>query len=293
MPLQGARRVIQTAMVTACAALAIGWRSAETQGRHILGPVRFDLEEVADSGSYFLYGYRIVNPSSSHGGVASISLDISVPTGGRTRLPFTGHLEHGAGEGNHAPIGAIAPERWQMMTTYKGTLDWYTDEVLVSVSDSGAVPASADSAPPGGYRTGFGLRSPYLPGFRYFQARPTYQSCCMRPNDRGEYPVPTEFPVAGVAAVPTIDPQAMTVAVVGSQLEESCGPLGWVDREACAQLRPNIRQAGQSVAHDRDGAREALKAFLDDLNRNREAKHVTDNAYWLLRTNAEYLLAHL
>ena len=286
----------QSAIITLAAALvvvAVGLRGADAQTRPILGPVRFDLEKIADSGSYFLYSYRIVNPRSSRGGVASISLDISVPTGGRARLPFTGHLEHGAGEGNHAPIGAIAPDRWQMMTTSKGTLEWYTDEALVSVSDSGAVPASADSAAPGGSREGFGLRSPYLPGLRSFQARPTYQSCCMRPNDSGEYPIPSEFPVTGAAVVPTIDPHEMTLGVVASEFEESCGLLGWVDGEACAELRPNIRRATRGVAHDRNGAREALRAFLDNLNRNREAKRVTDNAYWLLRTNGEYVLAHL
>lgn len=244
-----------------------------------LGRVGFELTDVADSGNYFLYRYRIVNPSSSRGGVGGISLDITVQGAGRSRLAFTGHLQHGAGEGEHGPIGAIAPDGWEMMTTYKGTLDWFTGQTLVSVSDSGAIPASVDSAAPGGSREGFGVRSPFLPGLRAFSAQPTYQACCMRANSRGEYPVPGEFGVTGTSVAPTIEPSQMTVAVLRAQLREMCASLGWIRQAACGRLQSAVNQNG------------GLKAFVDVLQGER-GEGLAENAYWVLKTNAEYLLRH-
>lgn len=149
---------------------------------------------------------------------------------------------------------------------------------------------------PGAVKNGFGVRSPYLLGVRRFAAIPTEQSCCSKPNAQGELPNSFAFRVTSFTVAPTVRRQDMSLTVVEADLRQVCGPLRWVrDGAVCGRLRSSLEQA--STAFKRDGGRsgrERLRAFLAEL----EAQHgpekpVNDNAYWLLKVNAEYLLAHM
>jgi hypothetical protein len=276
------------------------WRRSSHCERHrhsspqILGAVSFEVTSVTDSGEYLVYQYRIVNPISSRGGVAELEVDLSAPPGtGHQRLPFTGDLfPHGGADVDHVPFGGIAPDHWEMLVI-KARLDWYADQVILTAGD---VPVSVDSAPSGGVKDGFGLRSMYLPGLRRFKATPTVQSCCMQPNSRGEYPNAVAFPVAGVTVAPTVRPQDLTLEVLQSNLQQACGMQHWITAgSVCGSLRPKLEQAINAQKRgDHDSAKGLLRSFVEDLDaQHGPGKPVSDNAYWLLRVNGEYLFAHM
>ena len=139
------------------------------------------------------------------------------------------------------------------------------------------------------------LRSPYLPGIRPFKAQPTFQSCCTEPNAQGEYPLPTEFLVPGFTVAPTVRPQDMSLKLVQSNLQQTCGPLRWITNSAvCGGLRSDLLRAIASQQRDRSAAVSSLRTFLSELEANHgPGKPVTDNAYWLLKVNVEYLLKQM
>jgi len=76
----------------------------------------------------------------------------------------------------------------------------------------------------------------------------------------------------------------MTTGTVRVLLARACGELGWIAEPAvCQDLRRRLGASGD----------EGLKAFLDTLEaQHGPGKPVNDNAYWLLKVNAEFVLAH-
>jgi hypothetical protein len=186
-----------------------------------------------------------------------------------------------------------------MQLLYNAFMHWYSHDEPVVVNDSG-LPSNVDSAAPGGVKEGFGLRSPYLPGVRRFWAEPTYQSCCSKPipnTPENEYPNPSRFRVLGFAVAPTVRPRDMNLPTLTSDLRHACEDLHWiVDASVCQLLRARLGDvAGLLQRHDRTAAISALSRFLDDLERQHRlaTKPVNNNAYWLLKVNAEYLRSHL
>jgi len=179
------------------------------------------------------------------------------------------------------------------MLLIKARLDWHAAEVILT---DGGLPVSMDSAASGGVKDGFGLRSTYLPGPRRFTATPTIQSCCMEPNSRGEYPNALRFPVAGFTVAPTVRPQDLTLEVLQSNLEQACGTQHWITAGAvCGSLRSKLEQAINAQKRgDHDSAKGSLRSFVEDLDAQYGLrKPVSDNAYWLLKVNGEYLFAHM
>lgn len=205
--------------------------SAQTQGA-LLGPVSVELRAVADSHSYFVYNYTVVNPAASAAGIELVGIDLSAEAGsGYATLPATGPFTHSASQPGvvpakeHVPVGPISPPRWQAYLGVGGFLDWFGVEGGVVLEDT--VPSGATLA-------GFGFRSPYLPGIRPFRAEPTWQSCCSRPRPPepdvvpGEHPSPSEFQVQGFTVAPTYPTEDMNLGALRGLLERSCTELGWI-----------------------------------------------------------------
>lgn len=255
-----------------------------------LAQVLLALDSLTWIGGHLVYGYRLVNGQDSKGGVAAFTLDLSAPTGtGFLTLPSTGRFVHGAGvhgaKGlhDHVPVGPISPTNWEAFLLANGWLDWY--------GARGGLSGQYDSIAPHDSLAGFGVRSPFLPGIRQFSARPTFASCCttLRPPNQSsepEYPNPSEFRVTGWTVGPTIPPEKMTVRVLAALLDRVCGKLGWISSMgACQALRVKLTSASQRVQ---------LSAFLAELEaQHGPGKDVNDNAYWLLKVNGEYVLAHM
>ncbi|MGH7752611.1 MAG: hypothetical protein ACREN5_07325, partial [Gemmatimonadales bacterium] len=103
--------------------------------------------------------------------------------------------------------------------------------------------------------------------------------------------------------VPARDPSlfndpGQAFALVAGDLEQLCGPLGWITSGGvCNSLRVKLEHAGQAAAGgDIQNARDLLDSFLNELEAQHGAepgKHVTDNAYFLLKTNVELLRSRL
>jgi len=286
-------RAASGAYLALALAQGLGREAVAQSPSRVLDEVVLQVTSVQDSSQYFVYHYRVLNSASSRGGVAVVELDLSAPRGTRhVALPFTGSLGPSRRDvPDHVPFGAIAPERWLMLVDYKARLVWNVYAVLLA---EGA-PVSFDSVAPGSVKSGFGVRSPYLPGVRTFAAIPTEQSCCTKPNAQGELPNSFLFRVKGLTVAPTVRPPDMSLAIVRSDLQQTCGPLRWIaDGAVCGRLRSNLEQAIASQQGDRAATTGSLPAFLAELDaQHGPGKPVSDNAYWLLKVNGEYLLAHM
>jgi len=275
--------------------LVLTSRTVHAQGSHpILDSVRLELTGVEDSSTYLLYQYRVLNPASSRGGVAGVELDLSARPGtGHEVLPFTGARGPARRDvPDHVPFGAIAPDRWQTLIDYKARLVWYVYEALLR---EGTAPVSFDSVGPGDSKTGFAVRSPYIPGIRQFTAIPTEQSCCTKPNAQGELPSSFFFRVGGAAVAPTYAPGTVTPQLLRELLERACSEFAWISpRPVCATLTNKLASGPRRPGDGDQGIGDAqLRAFLAELEVQHEpGKSVNDNAYWLLKVNAEYVLGH-
>lgn len=79
------------------------------------------------------------------------------------------------------------------------------------------------------------------------------------------------------------------IALILGDLDESC-ELGWIDDSGvCGGLRSQLERA--RAAARTETIREHLLSFLAELEAehgSEPGKHVNDNAYWLLKTNAEF-----
>lgn len=95
---------------------------------------------------------------------------------------------------------------------------------------------------------------------------------------------------------PMVRPQDMSLKVVQSHLQQVCGSLRWIpDGAVCGSLRSKLEPAiGALQRGDGQAAKGSLRAVLDELEaQHGPGKPVNDNAYWLLKVNGAYLLAHM
>src|SRR6266487_1040120 len=254
-----------------------------------------ELQAVADSGSYLRYDYIVSNPGTSSWSVAQLGMDLTAPRGtGRKALSATGRFRHDLATGgrvpviDHVPAGPISPPNWQAWLFNSGILAW--------LGTRGGLHAR-DSIAPGTSLSGFGIRSSYLPGIRSVWVEPTWQDCCSQPRGPEDvHPSPTEFRVAGLTVGPSLHPDSVSIQVLQAFHARTCTELRWIsDAGVCASLGGRLDRARQGLTQaDRTGARAELRSFLSEL----EAQHgvgrpVNDNAYWLLKVNAEFVLGRL
>jgi hypothetical protein len=85
---------------------------------------------------------------------------------------------------------------------------------------------------------------------------------------------------------------------VRGDLAKICGALGWIANQGiCGSLQVKLIQASRSVDRgQRDAARRQIEAFLAELDAQHgpePGKHVSDNAYWLLKVNVEFVLSRM
>jgi FIMAH domain-containing protein len=100
-----------------------------------------------------------------------------------------------------------------------------------------------------------------------------------------------------IGVVPPSANPAGAVADLRRQRDQACD-LGWITKAGvCHSLEVKLDDAAAAIAvNDRERARTRLQAFLSELDAQRgpePSKSVTENAYWLLKVNAEALIARL
>ncbi len=268
----------------------------------LLNDVALETTSVAESSGYLVYRYRLSNSPLSRGAVAGVNIDLSGPRGtGLVVLPSTGEFINTTGFAvgpvtDHVPIGVITPDSWSAGLMPNAILHWGAVQGY-STDGTNAAPFTRDSAPAGGAKDGFGLRSSYYPGIRRFSAEPTLGSCCARPRaGSGEYPAAGEFRVRDATVAPAVRREDIALETVRSDLQQVCGSLRWIgDPLACGRFRSLLQDAISATrGRDAQGAKQALGSFLQDLdNHHGPGKPVNDNAYWLLKLNVEYLRRQL
>ena len=87
----------------------------------------------------------------------------------------------------------------------------------------------------------------------------------------------------GFTGAPTVRPQDMSLTILQSDLQQTCGPRRRVtDGGVCDNLRSTLEQATRALQRgDRQGAKGSIRAFLDALEaQHGPGKPVSDNAYW-------------
>lgn len=277
-------------------ALLAGMGSYATIGSphpQALGPIRLELTAIEDSGSYYVYRYRVRNPSTNAGGVGSFDIDISgEPTTQHADPASTGKRASSItpSEGR-APLGTITPPGWESFVRKH----W-------SVGDTSRAFTTLDSIAPGDSLTSLGARSQYMPGIRSVWTMPTIQACCRVPleecdsasNEFCQYPFPDAFKVEGSGVGPTYDPLGLTIGILENQRIQSCGTLQWItDGNTCSVIAAHIASAVSALnASDLPIARAQLDALLTVLHANHDSTGslpINDNAYWMLLTNARYM----
>ncbi len=289
------RLAVGAAVVVVLASSKLGGQSRPA----LLDKVSVEVTAVAESSEYLVYRYRIVNPASNRAGVALVSIDVSAPRGaGRLMLPLTGTVERGGSDvSDRVPVGVIVPERWKAMLGYRAQLKWYAEEAGPVVNDSW-IPANADSVAPGTAKDGFGIRSTYLPGFRRFYAEPTLESCCAHPipgDPEGAHPSQSAFLVRGITVGPVVHPSQVTLALLRSYVQDVCNSRWIAEAAVCMQLRTGVEQVISARGRgDTQSAKDGLGKLIRDLDdQHGPGKPVNENAYWLLKLNAEYLRRQL
>lgn len=246
---------------------------------------------VADSGDYFVYDYSVTNSAESTWGLGAIEFDISATMGAPGRLATTGDVmdvldypNATAPVSSRVAIGPISPDPWSAFLAPAAVIEW-------------APPApgylSADSVAPGETKSGFGVRSPYLPGLREVRAAPTYQSCCQEPADpdgpTGRLPRADDFAVAGWTIGPRYHSSEVTQTVLHDQATAACNDIGWIDdAELCGRLLSLLDHAGRD-AEATAPLHEVLDLLKDTLV---QTGTVHSSAYWLLQLNTTQLIAN-
>ena len=301
-PLLSARTNIARLLFIAALAHLTSERVRAQAPTRLLSNVTLETTSVADSSGYLVYRYRLGNPAASRSAVAGMNIDLSGARGtGLLTLPSTGEFFNTTGIAvgpvtDHVPVGVITPDNWSAGLMPNAILHWGAVQGYAGEGGD-AAPFTRDSAAAGAAKEGFGLRSPYYPGIRRLSAEPTLGSCCARPNAAsGEYPVAGEFRVRSITVAPSVRPEDIRIGTVRDDLQQVCGPLHWIqDPAVCVRLRSSVQDAASAMQRrDAQQAKQALSALLQELdNQHGPGKPVNDNAYWLLKANAAYLLAHL
>ena len=237
---------------------------------------------------------------------AVVSLDSVTAPGGSGVLSFRYKLENRPGSEQSARIliietrvpvlHLVAPEPAQR---------WV--HVGPQAADSVAFWGSASreqDVKPGFTRTGFTLvTTSGLPGIVHFWVQGRFDVATVteaQEDSVAEAPRVEDNSFAGlvVGPVPVTDVRSSALLARLSGLDARLCALNWITNAGvCHSLQVRLDQATASLSrNDTQSAKSQLSTFLSELDAQHgpePGKHVTDNAYWLLKINVEFLLSRL
>jgi hypothetical protein len=233
--------------------------------------VRIDVETITVNAGVVEIGYRLRNAAASSEDVFTFTVDCPA-TSPQVDLP--------------AP-----PDAWATATRFRQrqVARWTTLDPVV---------------PPGGESPVLGMRAAGLPGIVSWWVQ-------------GYAPPPPVTDADTIADAPPDDPLAHSLAgrtvgvepvpanaTAGALAERligfntaACGSLGWISSDGvCQSLATKLTAARAAIVSDRPSAIHLIGAYINELEAQRgpeAGKHVSSEAYWLLRANAEALLTRL
>ncbi|HEX7118663.1 MAG TPA: hypothetical protein VF212_07750 [Longimicrobiales bacterium] len=90
----------------------------------------------------------------------------------------------------------------------------------------------------------------------------------------------------------------MTPKLLSTLVDRACTDLAWITNSGvCRSLQAKLDAAARALERGQPGAaRGPLASFLQELDAQHgtgPGKHVSDNAYWLLKINVEYVLGSM
>lgn len=286
---------MRTAIVVTLAVGMLGAALSPPSRVDDLAGVELDLTLLVDSTSYFVYRYDLTNPPASTWGLVALRVDIGASSGTPSPLASSGTFfddtdSPGPLVEPHAEVGPITPAPWSATLRRDAKLSWYP-RTGVFTSD--------DSVAPGETRSGFGIRSSYLPGISEVVATPTRESCCTVPDSTDDgifYPPPARFAVTGWTVAPRYMQSEVDVELLEAQVNAACNAALWIgDAPLCTQLADSLAAADSLLGlEDYSGASATISSFRDIVLANGPPTgDIAANAFWLLSVNAQQLLANL
>lgn len=263
----------------------------------------------AQSGLYS-YQYTINNSQDSTGDLIGLDIDISYPSGsailkkegltipyGKWSRTFDQSIPPTA-KVTMIPVGMEKPDKWIVGVSVYGTAGWGSPDYV--------------QLKPGESLGGFGLTSYGLPGIRGFKAEPNLDV------DADYYPhlesvegawdeskaiiakikeLEDKVNFMGKTVGPTAPPVVFNATtfldyIIG--LKHQAASLGWIDNSGIVNsLDVKLDNAKKKLSQgDNSTAKNILNAFINDVEAQ-AGKHVTSEAYALLKYNALYLISNL
>lgn len=234
-----------------------------------------------------------------------VDVDVTVvdarAVGNAVRLNFVIHNRRSSGERLSAltiptPQEAQAvtadapPDRWLTISRYRG-------RPVAQWGALGDEMQPGDTSPRLSYTASgvLGVTSAWIRGDVPPQTLPSEDTAnrVFHPEPDPVFDQGRAISVIGVVPTPSGGPPGM-IGFLLEQIGYSCGVSRWVAPSGvCNDLTARLSTASAALSRkDMQAAREALRGFVDELDAQR-AKHVSENGYWLLHTDAAYLLARI
>jgi len=263
----------------------------------------------AQSGLYS-YQYSIKNSQDSTGNLVGLDIDISYPSGGGILSKEELSIPYGKwsrtfkqsvpqyAKVTMIPVGMERPDKWIVGISVYGTAGWGGGDYV--------------QLKPGQSLSGFGITSYGLPGIRNFKAESALDA------DADYYPgwesvkgaadeskaiiekikeLEDKVNFKGKTVGPTAPPavfNATTFLDYIINLKHQAASLGWISNSGIVNsLDVKLDNAKKKLSQgDNSTAKNILNAFINDVEAQ-AGKHLTSEAYALLKYNALYLIDNM
>ncbi len=266
----------------------------------------------------YKYKYMITNPATNTGEIEDAQLDISTPLNGIELSPAGLIIQKGLTRKGKIltisfteaineisslmkrkpiPVGGQPPVGWSADITVNGTFSWGVD-------------AKKDQIKPGQTVDGFVMESRGLPSIRNMSVRPdwilTVEGYVSEEDLEKSKNIENQITFYGKTVGPTAPPADFKPADFLSNLvnmKHEAASQGWVKDKGTEQsLDIKLDNAKKKIVDgDMGAAKNILNAFINEVEAQGCAtydncppgKHVTSEAYALLKYNAQYLIDNL
>ncbi|GAB4536928.1 MAG: hypothetical protein Fur0020_05280 [Thermodesulfovibrionia bacterium] len=263
--------------------------------------------EVSLVGDVYTYSYTVTSGSTNTGQIWSFDIDIRQPQGslelsGEGLVNGPGYLKHTSAQvlsepttPKMIPVGLFSPSNWNSGPDILGQVGWGADD-------------DQDMIYPGRSLGGFQITSRGLPGIRDFRIEPDL----IPPSEESDITIEqiqeVEDKVAfkGKTIGPTAPPanfKPIDFLNYIIDLKHQSVSLGWIKNEGIENsLDAKMENAGKKIeAGDTKTAKNILNAFINEVEAQGcetyekcpEGKHLTPEAYALLKYNVRYLIEQL
>ncbi|MEK7287396.1 MAG: hypothetical protein AAB091_02380 [Elusimicrobiota bacterium] len=261
----------------------------------VLKDVRVSVSAQFSPNGIFTYSYAIVNLPLNTGKIDRVEVDISRDTssvqfGAEGLINDNSFVESIANQALLVPIGLRSPTNWISGLNVDRTAGW------------GAVAVEQEIAP-GKMLDGFLIQSRGVPGIRGITLHPEF---AQTPVD--------EASESDVQRLDAIEKQIkFNTVTIGPDAPESLEPISLIDRLISLKhqsislrwifgpgskgitnsLDAKLNAAKDSVSRgNNDAAKGQLGAFINEAEAQ-HGKHLNDNAFFLLKVNAEFIVSKL